>query len=110
MSNVIKKSEVTEYMMTKRPIRVRDIGAGAKILILEPVVNGRMLTCLERDGVRTNFCKSKVKTANGGSQKYISKNDGVQENGQPFIRSVEVSDLCHNHRRIRNATSVIHNN
>ena len=46
MSNVIKKSEVTEYMMNKRPIRVRDIGAGAKILVLEPVVNGRMLTCL----------------------------------------------------------------
>lgn len=39
MSNIVKKSEVTEYMMNKRPIRVRDIGAGAKILVLEPVVN-----------------------------------------------------------------------
>ena len=106
-SNVIKKSEVTEYMMSKHPIRVRDIGAGAKILVLEPVVNGRMLTCLERDGVRTNFCKSKVQSVAG--KKYIIKNDGVQENGQPFQRSVEVSDLCHTHRRIRNATSVINN-
>lgn len=105
MSNVIKKSEVTEYMMNKRPIRVRDIGAGAKILVLEPVVNGRMLTCLERDGVRMNFCKSKVKTVCGN--KYIGKTDGVKENGQQFIRYVEVSDLCHTHRRIRNATSVI---
>ena len=34
MSNVIKKSEVTEYMMNKRPIRVRDIGAGAKFWFL----------------------------------------------------------------------------
>lgn len=107
MSNIVKKSEVTEYMMNKRPIRVRDIGAGAKILILEPVVNGRMLTCLERDGVRTNFCKSKVQTMNG--KKYITKNDGVHENGNPFHRSVEVTDLCHTHRRIRNATSVINN-
>ena len=106
-SNVIKKSEVTEYMMSKRPIRVRDIGAGAKILVLEPVVNGRMLTCLERDGVRTNFCKSKVKSVAG--KKYIVKNDGVHENGTEFQRSVEVSDLCHTHRRIRNATSVINN-
>ena len=105
MSNVIKKSEVTEYMMSKRPIRVRDIGAGAKILVLEPVVNGRMLTWLERDGVRINFCKSKVRAI--GGKKYITKTDGVQENGQRFMRSVEVSDLCHTHRRIRNATSVI---
>lgn len=107
MSNVIKKSEVTEYMMSKRPIRIRDIGAGAKILVLEPVVNGRMLTCLERDGVRTNFCKSKVKSVAG--KKYIVKNDGVHENGTAFQQSVEVTDLCHTHRRIRNATSVIDN-
>ena len=105
MSNVIKKSEVTEYMMSKRPIRTRDIGAGAKILVLEPVVNGRMLTCLERDGVRTNFCKSKVQSMSG--KKYIVKTDGVHENGSAFVRYVEVSDLCHTHRRIRNATSVI---
>lgn len=104
-STVIKKNEVTEYMMNKAPIRVRDIGAGAKILILEPVVNGRMLTCLERDGVRMNFCKSKVQSMSGS--KYIVKNDGVQENGQPFTRRVDVTDLCHTHRRIRNATSVI---
>ena len=107
MSNVIKKSEVTEYMMNKRPIRVRDIGPGTKILILEHVVNDRMLTCLERDGVSANFCKSKGQSVAG--KKYIIRNAGVQENGQPFQRSVEVSDLCHTHRRIRNATSVINN-
>lgn len=104
---VIKKESVTSAMMNKRPLLVRDIGAGAKILVLSRVHNNTVMTCLERDGVRVNFAMSRVLTRNG--QKYIQKCDGVNVSGVVFRRYVNVDSLCRTvkHKRVRNADSVI---
>lgn len=104
---VIKKSDVTSAMMNKRPVLAHDIGAGAKILALSHAHNGFIMTCLERDGVRTNFAMSTVITLRG--HKYIQKCDGVNENGVVFRRYVNVDNLCRTvkHKRVRNATEVL---
>lgn len=104
----IKKSNITESMMNKSPIITRDIGAGAKILVLSRCRNGSVMTCLERDGVRTNFAMSNIFMMSGHN--YICKSDGVNEWGNPFCRYVNVDSLCRlvNHKRVRNATEVIY--
>lgn len=103
----MKKINITDSMMHKTPIITRDIGAGAKILVLSRCRNGSIMTCLERDGVRTNFAMSNVFKMSGHN--YIRKVDGVNQDGSPFSRYVNVDSLCRvvNHRRIRNATEVI---
>lgn len=114
--SVIKKNTVPEHLKTATPLLTKDIGGGAKILVLTPVRDGHCTVCLERNGRRMNFSNSKVQDGHG-NYKFIRKQDGFHPNGVPFYRTINLKELpeCGDvpsyrtaaHKRVRTADEVI---
>jgi len=102
----IKKIDITPEMNNLIPIRVKDIGCGSRILVLKKYSDGTYLSCLERDGNRINFTRSKA--VYHGSKPYIAKSDGTTPKGTEFKRYIPV-DGIHYHRRVRTADTLVHN-
>lgn len=109
---VIKKADVTEEMKNAMPIGSKDIGCGSKILVLKKYRDGSYLTCLERDGQRINFTRSKPYVQGGSGAKYITKTDGYTPQGAQFKRYIRVDGMRNpvQHRRIRTATQIVEDN
>lgn len=113
---IIKKKNVPEYLKSATPLMTKDIGGGAKILVLTPVRDGYCTVCLERNGERMNFSNSKVQDGRNG-YKFIRKQDGFHPNGVPFYRTINLKELPEqesipnyrkiSHKRVRTADEVV---